>query len=108
MWWAMWCCAAAAAVCARAAPPALPAIELAQIDQSAPDDQQDALSYVEGPLAARYAPEPWLYLLAGLPRDSQRALRNGTKPVRLRRETGSIATRPILDVNGERYSIRKN
>ncbi|XP_037964160.1 diuretic hormone 1 isoform X2 [Plutella xylostella] len=67
MWWAMWCAAvlAGSAGCA----PAEPGLDLAPVDQAAPDDE--GLSYAVPPMGGRYEGAPWLYLLADLPRESQ-------------------------------------
>ncbi|XP_037964157.2 diuretic hormone 45 isoform X1 [Plutella xylostella] len=69
MWWAMWCAAvlAGSAGCA----PAEPGLDLAPVDQAAPDDE--GLSYAVPPMGGRYEGAPWLYLLADLPRESQSA-----------------------------------
>ncbi|CAH0722621.1 unnamed protein product, partial [Brenthis ino] len=74
MWWAIWCAVVVAgSACAEAAPSSsalAPAIDWAQIESSAPDD--DSLGYAVPPMGGRYAADsPWLYLLAEVPRDSQ-------------------------------------
>ncbi|CAK1599888.1 unnamed protein product [Parnassius mnemosyne] len=76
MWWAVWCIAVAAMGAFAAAGPSgsalapISAIDWEQIDPSAPEDENlNAVPSMGGRYAAA---EPWLYLLADVPRESQR------------------------------------
>ncbi|XP_037964163.1 diuretic hormone 1 isoform X4 [Plutella xylostella] len=89
MWWAMWCAAvlAGSAGCA----PAEPGLDLAPVDQAAPDDE--GLSYAVPPMGGRYEGAPWLYLLADLPRESQ--VKVGAEYMRRRR--GGLSVNPAVE-----------
>ncbi|KAG6460726.1 hypothetical protein O3G_MSEX012186 [Manduca sexta] len=85
MWWAIWCVMVVVSSAASAAPaPDSAPMDLVQIDSAGPDDE--SLGYAVSSLEGRYGAEaPWLYLLAEMPRDSQRLaeLRGGrTRPKR--------------------------
>ncbi|XP_050358596.1 diuretic hormone 1 isoform X3 [Nymphalis io] len=74
MSWAIWCAmVVACCACAQAAPASnalTPAIDWAQFDSTAPDDE--SIGYAVPSMSGRLtAGAPWLYLLAEVPRDSQ-------------------------------------
>ncbi|XP_026485013.2 diuretic hormone 1 isoform X2 [Vanessa tameamea] len=74
MSWAIWCAmVVAGCACAEAAPASnalTPAIDWAQFDSTAPDDE--SIGYAVPSMSGRFtAGAPWLYLLAEVPRDSQ-------------------------------------
>ncbi|XP_047538848.1 diuretic hormone 1 isoform X2 [Vanessa atalanta] len=74
MSWAIWCAmVVAGCACAEAAPASnalTPAIDWAQFDSTAPDDE--SIGYAVPSMSGRLtAGAPWLYLLAEVPRDSQ-------------------------------------
>ncbi|CAH0722623.1 unnamed protein product, partial [Brenthis ino] len=105
MWWAIWCAVVVAgSACAEAAPSSsalAPAIDWAQIESSAPDD--DSLGYAVPPMGGRYAADsPWLYLLAEVPRDSQVTSNEG---MARSRRTLSLSVNPAVELlQREAYS----
>ncbi|CAH0722622.1 unnamed protein product, partial [Brenthis ino] len=108
MWWAIWCAVVVAgSACAEAAPSSsalAPAIDWAQIESSAPDD--DSLGYAVPPMGGRYAADsPWLYLLAEVPRDSQNLadLREG-RP-RPKRKMPSLSINNPMEVLRQRLLL---
>ncbi|XP_045542399.1 diuretic hormone 45 isoform X1 [Papilio machaon] len=77
MWWAVWCVAVVGAGAMAAAAPSdglvpISSADWDQIDASTTDDEN--MGNAVAPLGGRYAAAaPWLYLLADMPKDSQRS-----------------------------------
>ncbi|XP_047038389.1 diuretic hormone 45 isoform X1 [Helicoverpa zea] len=107
MWWALWCAvvvAGGAGVAAAPAPDSLSPLDMAQMDSSSPDDE--SLGYAMSPMAARYsAGAPWLYLLADVPRDSQRLSDLHEGRARPKRKMPSLSINNPMEVLRQRLLL---
>ncbi|XP_028159515.1 diuretic hormone 45 isoform X2 [Ostrinia furnacalis] len=107
MWWAVWCAAVVAGSAGAAAAPApdsLGPLDLVQIDPPAPDD--DGVSYAMPPIGGRYGSgAPWLYLLAEMPRDSQRMAELRDGHVRAKRKMPSLSINNPMEVLRQRLLL---
>ncbi|XP_026727398.1 diuretic hormone 45 isoform X3 [Trichoplusia ni] len=107
MWWALWCAMVVAGVAGAAAAPApdsLSPLDMVQMDSSAPDDE--TLGYAMSPMAARYSGgAPWLYLLADVPRDSQRLAELQEGRARPKRKMPSLSINNPMEVLRQRLLL---
>ncbi|KAL4704837.1 hypothetical protein ACJJTC_001312 [Scirpophaga incertulas] len=104
MWWAVWCAmvVAGAAAAPAPAPDSLSNLDLLQIDPPAPDDE--GMSYALPNMGGRYAAAPWLYLLAEMPRDSQK-LEFRDSRVRAKRKMPSLSINNPMEVLRQRLLL---
>ncbi|XP_060810495.1 diuretic hormone 45 [Amyelois transitella] len=110
MWWAAWCVLviAGAGTCAAPAPDSLSQLaplDLVQIDPPAPDDE---VSYaMPSSMSGRYAAggAPWLYLLAEMPRDSQRLGELSEGHARSKRKMPSLSINNPMEVLRQRLLL---
>ncbi|KAJ0181221.1 hypothetical protein K1T71_003306 [Dendrolimus kikuchii] len=107
MWWAIWCAVVVTGYAGAAAPPlqdSLEPFDLVQIDSSTPDD--GPLGYAVPSIGRRYQSDaPWLYLLAEVPRDSQRLsdVREGSS--RSKRKMPSLSINNPMEVLRQRLLL---
>ncbi|XP_032514815.1 diuretic hormone 45 isoform X1 [Danaus plexippus] len=106
MWCAVWCALMmAGSVWSETVPStnglAQP-IDWAQLDSSLPDDESVAYA---SPMGGRYASAPWVYLLAEVPRDTQRYpdLREGRS--RPKRKMPSLSINNPMEVLRQRLLL---
>ncbi|XP_073944596.1 corticotropin-releasing diuretic hormone 44 isoform X1 [Choristoneura fumiferana] len=108
MWWAIWCAVAVAVAGAAAAPASdalapLSSLDLPQIDSLTTDDEN--LGYA-GLAGSRYAPgSPWLYVLADMPRDSQRVAGSSERRARPKRKMPSLSINNPMEVLRQRLML---
>nr|XP_026485012.1 diuretic hormone 45 isoform X1 [Vanessa tameamea] len=108
MSWAIWCAmVVAGCACAEAAPASnalTPAIDWAQFDSTAPDDE--SIGYAVPSMSGRLtAGAPWLYLLAEVPRDSQNVAEIQEGRARPKRKMPSLSINNPMEVLRQRLLL---
>ncbi|RVE50569.1 hypothetical protein evm_004796, partial [Chilo suppressalis] len=106
MWWAVWCAvvAAGAGAASAPAPDSLAPLDLVQMDSPAPEDE--GINYGVPPMGSRYASgAPWLYLLAEMPRESQRLADFRDGHVRSKRKMPSLSINNPMEVLRQRLLL---